>query len=576
MLVRCNATIRGHSAVNASVVESILQLLRHDLTPVVPLRGSVSASGDLMPLSYIAGAIQGSPDIWIRAGCGSSRKLITAREALRESGMAPIVLGPKEGLGLINGTAASAAVASLALYETHQLAILAQVLTATATEALAGNVESYHPFIAQVRPHEGQIEAACNIRAFLSGSRLARGANQAQKDRFKSGLYQDRYALRSSTQWMGPQLEDLLLAHKQITTELNSTADNPLVDTAARDIYSGANFQATSVTSAMEKTRLSLQMIGKMIFGQCSEMINPVLSNGLPSNLASDDPSLSFTMKGVDVNMAAYMSELAYLANPVSSHVQSAEMHNQPINSLALVSCRYTMQAVELVSLMSAGSLYVACQALDLRVMSLKFLQSLTPMLEAITRNTFGHAVEADHIDAVNTKLGLRIAEVWSSPEANCMDAKDRCTKAIDSCVPIIANWLSDSNDQNCSAGLSQSVANIPSITAIAVWKARMFAQTMATYDSNRLQFCDKQPTPEYLGQAAKRLYLFVRKTLEVPFHQGLVEHPDPTVDGEGGSELNGRPKRTIGFWVSTIYKSIRDGRLHEEAMHCLEEAEVV
>jgi phenylalanine ammonia-lyase len=152
-----------------------------------------------------------------------------------------------------------------------------------------------------------------------------------------------------------------MLAHTQVTTELNSTSDNPLVDVSHSDIHSGGNFQAASITAAMEKARLSLQMIGKMLFSQCTELINPALNNGLPANLAADDPSLSFGMKGIDVNVAAYMSELAYLANPISNHVQSAEQHNQAINSLAFISARYTMDAVDLVSLISASFIYVGC-----------------------------------------------------------------------------------------------------------------------------------------------------------------------------------------------------------------------
>lgn len=106
-------------------------------------------------------------------------------------------------------------------------------------------------------------------------------------------------------------------------------SDNPLVDVEAKEVYYGANFQAAAITSAMEKTRTALQMLGKLSFAQSSEMIDPKLNNELPTNLAADEPSTSFTMKGVDVNMAAYMSELGFLANPVSSHIQTAEMHNQ-------------------------------------------------------------------------------------------------------------------------------------------------------------------------------------------------------------------------------------------------------
>jgi phenylalanine ammonia-lyase len=121
----------------------------------------------------------------------------------------------------------------------------------------------------------------------------------AFKDRFNVGICQDRYATRSPQQWIGPQLEDLILAHPQVTLELNFTSENSVVDVSSLGIRSGPNFQAASITSAMDKTRLSLQMLGKKLFGQCTEMILPTLSNGFPANLAADDPSVSFTMKRV-------------------------------------------------------------------------------------------------------------------------------------------------------------------------------------------------------------------------------------------------------------------------------------
>lgn len=232
--------------------------------------------------------------------------------------------------------------------------------------ALRGSVDNYHPFIAAARPHPGQIEAAANITRFLQGSSLSGSHESGSRAK---GLYQDRYALRTSTQWIGPYIEDLRLAAAQLEIELNSTTDNPLIDVQGQRIHHGGNFQATSVTSAIEKTRLALQMFGKLLFAQSTEVINPMLNGNLPPNLSFDDPNTSFTFKGVDINMAAYMSELAFLANPVSSHVQTAEMNNQAVNSLALISTRYTDSAVELVSLMCAAHLYTLCQALDLQAL---------------------------------------------------------------------------------------------------------------------------------------------------------------------------------------------------------------
>jgi phenylalanine ammonia-lyase len=557
MLVRENQTMRGHSAVRVEVVQTLNELICKDLIPLVPLRGSISASGDLMPLSFIAGALQGYPDISIRTKKTQGYELLPADQALKEAKIEPIVLGPKEGLGLINGTAPSAALASLALYETQQLAVLSQYLTILASEALGGNLEWLNPFIANIRPHVGQKEASANMRTFVAGSKLVSGI-QTEKDRFKAGLCQDRYTTRTSQQWIGPQLEDLMLAHQQVTTELNSTSDNPLIDVSSSDVLSGGNFQAASITSAMEKTRLSLQMLGKMLFGQCTEMINPALNNGLPANLAADNPSLSFTMKGIDVNMAAYMSELAYIANPVSSHVQSAEQHNQAINSLAFISARYTMTAVDLVSLMSACSIYVGCQALDLRVMHMIFLQSFRGLAKTITRELVGKAYPKLNFEALHSKLFKHITSVWS--ETNSLDAKERCEKVISTSISILISTLTLYQEPVPSS------TNL--IATLEAWRTIMAATMYDHYISVRTIFFKSQVTVEYLGQASKRIYTFVRDELGVPFHRGLVEHSTSGDD----DMLDERPKKTIGSWVRIIYESLRDGRLYGELMEVLAE----
>ena len=130
MVVRCNSTLRGHSAVSFPIIRAMANLLKHDLTPVVPLRGSVSASGDLMPLAYVAGSLEGSPDILLQ----KNGRATASCKALAEAGLVPIVLGPKEGLGLINGTSSSAGLAALVIAEAHSLAFLTQVLTGAAVE----------------------------------------------------------------------------------------------------------------------------------------------------------------------------------------------------------------------------------------------------------------------------------------------------------------------------------------------------------------------------------------------------------------------------------------------------------
>ncbi|PWY67596.1 phenylalanine ammonia-lyase [Aspergillus sclerotioniger CBS 115572] len=550
--VRANTNARGHSAVTIPVLDGLLRLLAHRITPIVPLRGSVSASGDLMPLSYIAGAIEGSPDIYVRVGDGPSARIMTARDALLAANLPRCTMGPKEGLGLLNGTAVSTAVASLALHEAHLLAVTSQALTAMGVEALTGTVESFHPFIHAARPHPGQIESAANILSLLQGSYLAAGTHPTDpKPRTRAGLIQDRYAWRSAPQWLGPQLEDLTLADKQLQTELNSSSDNPLICTASAQIYTGANFQAASVTSGMEKTRLALQMIGRLIFAQATELIDPSYNNGLPTNLVFDDVSLSFTMKGVDTSLAAYMAELAWTAHPISAHVQAAEMHNQAVNSLALISARCTMQAIELVSLMSAAYLYVACQAVDLRALHMAVLKGITTRVAKVTREVFESSLN-DHlvdrvVDAVTT--------AW--PTTTRLPIAERCRQAVQAAVPMFVDATTTTTTPTAELRLVD----------VSGWQQRAISAVIDVYHTTAARFVEHPHTADLLGAGAKVLYTTVRQDLKVPFHRGFVEHPTAQC-----GELDGRPKKTIGSWISVIYEALRRGDVQGPVLATLRE----
>ncbi|KAI4121162.1 MAG: hypothetical protein LQ338_006525 [Usnochroma carphineum] len=527
MLVRSNTIARGHSAVSFHAIETTIALLRKNLTPIIPLRGSISASGDLSPLSYVAGIITGNPDIWVKTPSG----IISAKEALKRVNVAPIILGPKEGLGFMNGTATSAAVGSLALYETHHIALLSQLLTAMASEALLACADNFAPFISDVRPHRGQVEAARNIRHFLH----------------------DRYALRTAPQWIGPQLEDLLLAHEQVTVELNSTTDNPLFDVSNQKTYHGGNFQAASITSAMEKARSCLQMVGKMLFAQSSELINPMLNNGLPPNLAVDEPSLSFTMKGVDIGMASYMSELAFLANPVSSHVQSAEMHNQAINSLAFISARYTLTAVELASLICASYLYTVCQALDLRVLQLSFFQALEPALYAVSQQAFGQLLSGLDFDELHLSIWDHVRVTWLLT-AN-KDSDDRYAHVVDTTIGVIVKILL------ATTRADDLTVPAAALEAINTWKISSRKVIAETFTTVRAAFFHKQNTVDFLGLGSRKIYTYVREKLG-----GLKDHPEPS----NMFAVDGSRKRTIGSNISIIYEALRSGALHEPLMECL------
>ncbi|KAB8251595.1 L-Aspartase-like protein [Aspergillus flavus] len=549
MLTRCNSLLRGHSAVRVQVVEHILTLLAHGLTPVVPLRGSISASGDLTPLAYIAGALEGNPDISMHNAAGD--QIVPADEALQLAGLVPLNFGPKEGLGLLNGTAFSGGAASLVLFEANQLVLLSQVLTAMGTEALLGTRYNYHPFIADARPHDGQREAAANIFKILTDSKLAKNPTEGGETANHGGLAQDRYALRTSTQWIGPQIENMALSLKQVVCELNSTTDNPLLDPEEAQIHHGGNFQAASVTSAMEKTMGAMQMLGKMIFSQCSEIINPNLSRGLPPNLSVDDPSLSFAFKGVDINMASYMSELAYLNHPVSNHVQSAEMHNQGLNSLAFIACRYAGDAVEVLSLMAATYLYVLCQALDLRALHLEFVKDARAQVDDITAELYSSTFGA-RLPAVQNKLWEELMNHWSRTSTS--DLAERCQSTTSYSVGVLLSSLAaESNPENSS---------MTDVRAAQHWQTRVCAVLNWSYRTTRETFLTRQTTKSYLCSASRSFYTFVREKLAVPMHRGIADHP--TYDS-----AERRKKGCIGTQISKVYAALRRGEFQDVLLSC-------
>ncbi|KZV73970.1 phenylalanine ammonium lyase [Peniophora sp. CONT] len=542
VLVRANSLVRGHSAVRWELLERMAALLREDITPFVPLRGSISASGDLTPLSYIAGAITGNPSIRVYAGPRTphGREVQRAPDALATAGLAPLPLLAKEHLGIMNGTAFSAALGALVAHDAAHLALLAQVLTALGTEALLGVRANYAPFIHEVaRPHPGQVEAARTIWDLLEDSPLSFGHEKdVSIDEDRGELRQDRYPLRTAPQFLGPQLEDISAALTTLTTECNSTTDNPLFDGETGEVHHGGNFQAMAVTGAMEKTRLALAAIGKLLFAQSTELVNPAMNRGLPPSLAASDPSLNYHAKGLDIATAAYTAELGYLANPVSTHIQSAEMHNQAVNSLALISARATLTATEVLSMLSATYLYLLCQAIDLRAMQADFDAGL----QRIVREEL-----ATHFSAYADAEGLLLPRVLPAMRAaldttGTMDASDRMTAVAAAAAPVLLDAL---------AGSSCPLDAIAGFRSSAASRATTLLQTLRT---EYLEGKRGRAPGAHLLKRTRPVYEFVRNKLGVRMHG--AENAGLFPNGLG------MDAPSIGENVSKIYEAIRDGEV--------------
>lgn len=509
--------------------------------------------------------MQGKPNLLVWAGDRSSRRTIRADIALEAKSIPKVRLGPKEGLAIVNGTAASISVGALAMHEAMGQAALAQVLTAMSVEALLGTDESFDPFFSSVRPHAGQRDSAHVVHQFLKDSSLMQRGDGSEK----SSLRQDRYSLRTAPQWIGPVFEDLVLAHDQIVTELNSVTDNPLIDTNGpknRTIH-GGNFQARSVTSAMEKVRQGLQSIGRMLFTQCTELINPTTNRGLPPNLVFDEPSESYIWKGTDVMIAALTSELGFLANPVGTHVQTAEMGNQSLNSLALISARYTMDAISVLTQLSSAHLVALCQALDLRAMHVRFMEASEPLFHQLFISTFSpsyfkaqsspESIQAESVKCW-TMLTQRLAQLSTS------NSGDRFASAISAPSSYLLPLLDATNADSLSAHQS--------------WTTEAADLLLKSFHANKDIYSHSPDAKPFLGVAAKRMYSFVRGELGIPFikNESLstpkVEMEDD-FDFFSSEKASKREGMTIGDVITEVYRAQRSGRLYEVVVECLKDA---
>lgn len=543
MLVRLNSLIRGHSAVRWELIEKLNDVLNANITPLVPLRGSISASGDLSPLSYIAGTLTGNPSIRCFDGPAAfgHREVVPSTKALAAHNIKPITLVEKEPLGLLNGTAFSTSVAALALNDAVHLALLAQVCTSMGVEALLGTRGSFDEFIHNVaRPHPGQVEVAETVWNLLGGSKFATTHEEEISIEEDQGqLRQDRYPLRTAPQFLGPQIEDILASLKAVTQESNSTTDNPLIDGATGNVHHGGNFQAMAISNAMEKTRLALHHIGKLLFTQCTELVNPAMNRGLPPSMAATEPSLNYHTKGVDIATAAYVSELGFLANPVTTHIQSAEMHNQAVNSLALISGRATVTALEVLTNLVASYLYVLCQAFDLRALQAEFSEGLKTIVTEELSNSFSIR---------DTTLTKQLMSVMSAilEASSTMDVEARMERVAAGTTNILVDTFLTS---------SSSTVDTAALSKLPTFRSTVATRAAGLLDTLRRDYLSgargAAPASPFLNKS-RPVYEFVRVTLGIKMHGS--ENYIRFARGAGTEEF------TIGGNISLIQEAIRDG----------------
>jgi len=402
MLLRANSLLWGASGIRMALIERLVSFLNDGITPHVYELGSIGASGDLVPLAYICGALVGLDSCFKVDWNGQE---IDALTALRRLGLPPLRLQPKEGLAMINGTSVMTGIAAGCVYDACQLVALALGAHALAIQALGGTNQSFHPFIHSCKPHPGQVWVAERMLELLNGSALVRNELGGEHDYRGNDLLQDRYSLRCMPQYVGPIVEGLAHVTRQIEVEMNSANDNPLIDGEKQTSYHGGNFLGQYVGMAMDHLRYYLGLTAKHLDVQIALLVAPEFNNGLPPSLRGNGARrVNMGLKGLQITANSIMPLLTFLGNSLVDRFPThAEQYNQNINSQGFGSANLARQAVETFRQYMAIALMFGVQAVDLRTYiqaghydARARLSPATARLYTAIRNVVGRLPSAD------------------------------------------------------------------------------------------------------------------------------------------------------------------------------------
>lgn len=327
MVLKLLSLGRGASGVAMGTIKIIEDMLAHNLLPVIPGQGSVGASGDLAPLAHMAAAMIGAGDVMYQG------TVMPAGEALKRAGLEPIVLGPKEGLALINGTQFSTACALVGLWGAWRNAATCVLTCALSTDAIMGSTAPLHDAIHTLRGHPGQIAVARAQRALMDGSQIR------ESHRDGDTRVQDPYCIRCQPQVAGAAMDLLYFASRTLEIEANAVTDNPLVLVEDDQIVSGGNFHAEPVGFAADQIAVALSEIGAIAQRRVALMVDPTLSCDLPPFL-TPDPGLNSGLMIAEVTTAALMSENKHLANPCTTDSTPTSANQEDHVSMAAHAAR--------------------------------------------------------------------------------------------------------------------------------------------------------------------------------------------------------------------------------------------
>jgi phenylalanine ammonia-lyase len=366
MLVRANSLTRGISGVRLQLLDRFEIFLNEQVTPHVYEFGSIGASGDLVPLAYIAGCLTGRDAAFKVDYQGQEMDSLTA---LRLLGLDPLPLEAKEGLALMNGTSVMAGIAANCVYRMSHLMALTMGAHGLILQGLHASNQSFHPFIHRHKPHPGQVWAAEQMVALLEGSRMIRNESNGSTHHREGKLIQDRYSSRCLPQYMGPLLDGFLQIARDIEMEVNSVTDNPLIDAENDATYHCGNFLGQYVGAGMDRLRNIVGMAAKHLDVQIALLVAPEFNHGLPPSLVGNPArEVSTGLKALQLTANSIMPMLLFYGNSLVDRFPThAEQFNQNLNSLGYGAANLARSSLNIFEQYLAAALIFGVQAVDLR-----------------------------------------------------------------------------------------------------------------------------------------------------------------------------------------------------------------
>ncbi len=350
MALRLNALAVGYSGVSKDTFDKLLALLNSDVTPYVPQKGSLGASGDLVPLAHMALTLIGLGDAYYKD------KLMSAKKALKLANLTPAVLTSKEGLALINGTQAMCALACFVVNEGANYNKCADIISCLTVEALGGITDAYDERIHAIRNQKGQIDTAANLRKILQGSQ--RTTKQGQTH------VQDAYTLRCIPQIHGPSKDALGYVAQVVEKEINAVTDNPIIFADTKEAFSGGNFHGQCLALALDFSAIALSELANVSERRIERLVNPQLSN-LPAFLVKKG-GLNSGMMIVQYTAASLVNENKVLSHPASVDSITSSANQEDHVSMGMTAARKARVICSNVANVLAIELLCACQAIDL------------------------------------------------------------------------------------------------------------------------------------------------------------------------------------------------------------------